>query len=242
MEKSLGVVRFSSGWTRNTGNGRTVVLADPNGLVARRKALPQPGELIFRMKGLITNAEGKSETVYSDQVSAISLDGQFRERLATIDEWERAEDLPNTRQQIRSNRSKAPSEPPTHTEDAVRYQERVFAKSGEFWGEPVALLSPNRAWLAVFSYSSSAKPGTSWSPLDGGALQEPRPGELFVDVYNTSSRQRIQTGRVDYDGSPSMLFGGAFWVGDFYLIVPLDPLNASDAAGQACWISILPTP
>lgn len=239
-ENGLGVVRFSDGWSKSIG-GRTLVLADTNGFVVRRKVSPQPEELIIRMKGLITNPEGKSETVFSDEIYAISLDDQFRVRAATADEWERAEQLENTRRQIRSNRSKAPSEPPRHTENEVSYKEKFFVKSGEFWPEPVGLQSPDGASLAVFSFSSSAKPQTSWSPLDGSLLQEPRPGEMFVDVFDTSSGQRIQSGRARYDGSPSMLFSGALWVGNNYLIVPLDPQNSSDAAGQTCFISILPT-
>ena len=223
------------------GNGRTLVLADINGFVVRRKVSPEPQELIIRMKALITNSEGKSETVFSDEVYAIGLDHQFRVRAATADEWERAEQLENTRRQIRSNRSKSPSEPPRHTENAVSYREKLFVKSGEFWAEPVGLSSPDGGSLAVFSFSSSAKPQTSWSPLDGSLLQEPRPGEMCVDVFDTSSGERIQSGRARYDGSPSMLFGGALWVGNNYLIVPLDPQNSSDAAGQTCFIGISPT-
>jgi hypothetical protein len=238
-ENGLGVVRFSKGWSKSTG-GRILVLADTNGYVVRRKVSPEPQELIIRMKALITNAEGKSETVFSDEIYAISLDHQFRVRAAAADEWERAEQLDNTRRQIRSNRSKAPSESLRHTENAVSHKEKLFVKSGEFWAEPVGLVSPDGTSLAVFSFSSSAKPQTSWSPLDGSLLQEPRPGEMFVDVFDTSTGERIQSGRARYDGSPSMLFGGALWVGNNYLIVPLDPQNSSDAAGQTCFIGILP--
>lgn len=238
-ENGLGVVRFFNGWSKALPNGRILVLADTNGYVVRRKVSPEPQELIIRMKALITNAEGKSETVFSDEVYAVSLDLQFRVRAATADEWERAEQLENPRLQIRSNRNKAPSEP-RHTENAVSYKEKLFVKSGEFWAEPVGLVSPDGKSLAVFSFSSSAKPQTSWSPLDGSLLQEPRPGEMFVDVFDTSSGKRIQSGRARYDGSPSLLFGGALWVTNNYLIVPLDPQNSSDAAGQTCFIGILP--
>lgn len=234
------VVRFSDGWSKSIG-GRTLVLADTKGYVVRRRVSPEPQELIIRMKGLITNPEGKSETVFSDEIYAVSVDHQFHVRAATPAEWERAEQLENTRRQIRSNRNKPASEPPRHTENAVIYGEKLFVKNGEFWAEPVGLLSPDGGSLAVFSFSSSAKPQTSWSPLDGSLLQEPRPGEMFVDVFDTSSGKRIQSGRARYDGSPSMLFGGALWIDNNYLIVPLDPQNSSDAAGQTCFIGVLPT-
>ena len=94
--------------------------------------------------------------------------------------------------------------------------------------------------MAVFSYSSSAKPRISWSPLDGGMPLEPAPGEMFVDIYDTSSGERVQTNKFPYDSGASMLFSGALWVSDDYLIVPLDPIRYFDVTGQACFLGILP--
>lgn len=240
QDMNLGIVRFPEAWLKTTAEGATVALTQTDGFVARKKTGAQPEELIFTMKGLIYSPERGSESVYSDAFYAVSLDGQFRVRAATADEWQQAEQLPITRQQI--NRRQAPSDQQTHTDDGVRYQDKVFSKSGKFWGNPVGLISPNGRWLAVFSFSSTAQPRESWSPLDGGTLQEPRPGELFVDVYDTSSGKRIRIGRARYDISPSMLFGGALWVGDNYLVVPLDPLNPFDVAGQACFLGIFADP
>src|ERR1041384_5909322 len=240
-EKNLGVVRFPEAWRKTTVDGATVALTDTRGFAVRRKVEGQPEELVFTMKGLIYSPERGSESVYSDAFYAVGLDGNFRVRKATADEWERAEQLPNTRKQILSNRHKAPSETATHTDKAVLYKGKEFPKSGEFFGNPVGLVSSDSTWLAVFSFSSSARPTTSWSPLSGAEKDEPRPGEMFVDVYDTSSGQRIQSGRTRYDNSPSMLFGGAIWVGDRYLVVPLDPINSLDAAGQACFLAILPS-
>lgn len=239
-EKNFGVVRFPEAWRKTTVDGATVALTDTRGFTVRKKLEGQPEEVIFTMKGLVYSPERGSESVYSDAFYAVSLDGNFRVRKATADEWERAEQIGNTRQQILSNRHKAPTAPPTHTEKAVLYKGKEFSKSGEFFGNPVGLISSNGRWLAVFSFSSSARPTSSWSPLSGAEKDEPRPGEIFVDVYDTSG-QRIQSGRTRYDNSPSMLFGGAIWVGDRYLVVPLDPINSSDAAGQACFLAILPS-
>lgn len=238
-EKRLEVVRFPEPFTK-TVDGSTVALADTNGFVVRKKAGPQP-ELIFAMKGLVSTQQGAVESVFSDEFFAVSFDNHFSVRAATADEWERAEQLPNTRRNLRSNKFGPASEPATHTEDGVRYQGKLFQKSGDFWGNTVGLLSPNGRFLAVFSFSSSAKPRTSWSTLDGGMPDEPRPGEMFVDVYDASHGKPIQSGRAHYESSPSMLFYGALWVGDSYLVVPLDPVKSSDIAGQACLLSILPT-
>lgn len=238
-EKGLEVVRFPDPWTK-TVEGRTVALADTRGFVVRKKTGPQPEELIFALKGLVITQQDAVESVYSDNFYAVRLDNHFSVRTATTGEWERAEQLANTRRQILSNKFGPPSEKATHTEEGVSYQDKLFQKSGDFWGSTVGLLSPNGRFLAVFSFSSSAKPRTSWSPLDGGMPGEPRPGEMFVDVYDASSGKRIQSGRARYENSPSMLFGGALWVGDSYLVVPLDPVKFSDLAGQACLLSILP--
>lgn len=241
-ENGLGVVRFPEAWTKATAEGAKVAFADPRGFVVRKRIGSQPEELIFAMKGLLPGPQSGPEAVYSDAFYAVSLDGQFSVRAVKADEWERGEQLPNTREQIRSNKLyKAPSEPATHTEDGVNYRGKVFPKTGQFWGNTVGLVSPNGAWLAVFSFSSSAKPSMSWSPLDGGMLNEPRPGELFVDVYDTSTSERIQSSRARYEGSPSMLFDAALWIGNSYLVVPLDPVKFSDLAGQACFLGILPT-
>lgn len=241
-ENGLGVVRFPEAWTKTTADGATVAFADPRGFVVRKRIGSQPEELIFAMKGLLPGPQSGSEAVYSDAFYAVSLDGHFSVRAARADEWERGEQIPNTREQIRSNKLyKAPSEPATHSENGVNYRGKVFTKTGNFWGNPVALVSPSGAWLAVFSFSSSAKPRESWSPLDGGMLNEPRPGELFVDVYDTSSSERIQSSHARYEGSPSMLFDAALWVGNSYLVVPLEPVKSFDATGQACFLGVLPT-
>ena len=238
-EKNFGVVRFPEGWRKTTGDGATIALTNTRGLTVRNK-VGRPEELIFTMQGLVYSSKQGSETVYSDLFYAVGLDGSFRVREATADEWEKAEQLANTRQQILSNSHIPPTERPTHTEKAVLYKGKEFPKSGEFFGNPVGLISSNGTSLAVFSFSSSAKPTRSWSPLSGAEQDEPRPGEMFVDVYETSG-QPIQIGRHRYDNSPSMLFGGAVWVGDRYLVVPLDPVNSLDVAGQTYLLAILPS-
>lgn len=240
-ENSLGIVRFPEPWTK-TVEGRTVAFIDTRGFEVRKKIGSQPEELIFAMRGLISDPQrNRSDEAYSDVFYAVSLDDRFSVRAASAGEWERGGQLSNTREGIRSNKLyKPPSEPATHTEDGVNYRGKIFTKTGQFWGNTVGLVSPNGAWLAVFSFSSSAKPRRSWSALDGGGLQEPMPGEMFVDVYHTSSAERVLKGRAQYQGSPSMLFDAAFWVGNSYLVVPLDPVKIFDAAGQACFLGILP--
>jgi len=238
LEQNHGVVRFPKVWTKKIQDGRTVAFTSLRGFEVRRKRGAEPEEVIFAMKDLFTNAQGRSESAYSDEFYAVTVDGKFRVRRAGAEEWQRAEQLPNTRHDIHYN--KYMPDPLTHTDEEVIHHGKKYRRSGTFWPNTLALVSTSGAWLAVFSYSSSAKPRTSWSPLDGGMPEEPTPGQMFVDVYDTSSGQRVQTNTFRYDSSPSSLFSGAKWFGDDYLIVPLDPIRYFDVTGQACFLGIMP--
>jgi hypothetical protein len=229
-------VRFPNPWTKTTADGSVVAFADPNGFEVRKNNGP-PAALIFAMKGSLPG--GAARSVYADQFYQVTLDGQMFVTMATKDEWEHAELLPITRERVPANTS-GPSSGPAKQDEVLSYRDKVFAKSGKFWGRPAGITSPNGKWLAVFSFSSSAKPSVSWSPLDGGMPDEPRPGEIVVEVYDTSSGRQVQSGRSRYDSSPSILFGQAFWAGDNYLIAPLDPVNWSSTGGPACFLAILP--
>ncbi len=237
QENNLGVVRFPKVWTKKLADGRTVAFANPLGFEVRAKKGAEPEEVIFAMKDLFIDAKGRSVSAYSDDFYAVSVDGKFRVRRAGADEWQRAEQLPNTQHEI--HYYKYTPDSLTHTEDEVIYHGKKYRKSGTFWPNTSALVSTSGAWLAVFSYSSSAKPRTSWSPLDGGMPDEPTPGKMFIDIYDTSSGERVQTNNFRYNTSPASLFGGAKWIGDDYLIVPLDPIRYFDIASQACFLGIL---
>jgi hypothetical protein len=234
-ENSLGVVRFPNPWTKTTADGSVVAFADPNGFEVRKHIGP-PARLIFAMKGSLPG--GPARSLYADQFYQVTLDGQMSVTMATRDEWEHAEPLPITRERVPANKS-GPSSAPAKHDEGISYRDKVFAKGGMFWGRPAAITSPNGRWLALFSFSSSAKPSVSWSPLDGGMPDEPRPGEIIVEVYDASSGRQVQSGRSRYDSSPSILFGQAFWAGDTYLIVPLDPVNWSSTGGPACFLANL---
>ena len=236
QENSLGVVRFPNPWTKTTADGSVVAFADPDGLEVRKNDGP-PAALIFAMKGSLPG--GAARSVYAGQFYQVTLDDQMSVTMATKDEWEHAEPLPITRERVSANTS-GPSSGPAKQDEGISYRDKIFAKSGKFWGRPAGITSPDGKWLALFSFSSSAKPSVSWSPLDGGRPDEPRPGEIIVEVFDTSSGRQVKSGRSRYDGSPSILFGQAFWAGDSYLIVPLDPVNWSSTGGPACFLAVLP--
>jgi len=237
-EKTLGIVRFPNPWTRTTGDGSVVAFADPGGFEVRMKN-GQPGKLIFAMKGALPG--GAARSVYADQFYGVTLDPQLSVTTSTKDEWEQAEVLPITRQQIRVNNPETWSAPANHADEGLPYRDKVYSKTGMFWGNPAGLASPNGRWLAVFSFSSKAKPSVSRSTLDGGMPNAPRPGDLILEVFDTSADRQVHSGHSRYDDDPSILFNQAFWAGDTYLIVPLDPVNWSSTGGPACFLAILPT-
>ncbi|HEY3038729.1 MAG TPA: hypothetical protein VGJ66_08330 [Pyrinomonadaceae bacterium] len=108
----------------------------------------------------------------------------------------------------------------------VQYNGRLYRKSGESWGNQVALVSPRGTWIAVFSYTSREKPAPGLIP--GFGSTEPGHGQVFLDLYNVSSGERIIAARSSYGResnggfAPSMLFGNSLWVEDRYFIMPLN--------------------
>ena len=173
------------------------------------------------------------DTYLSSNHQAVSLDGRFKTRAAGAAEWKAGVKLLHSRHTQPANAQLTPSAPRSHTDKAVLYQGKSYARSGESWGNPVALVSPRRKWLAVFSYTASGvKPPAVAPPI---AAPEAGNGELFVDVYDLSKGERVLAGRAPFkNNAPSLLFGGALWVEDQYLLMPLD--NAS----LTCLLGITP--
>ncbi|MGH9901557.1 MAG: hypothetical protein ACRD68_07055 [Pyrinomonadaceae bacterium] len=220
------VVRFPDPWVKRGPAGGETIMTQPHDYeirkLSRQSADAGPGELIFAARA--------PDGSYSDNYYSVSLDGRAGVRAATAQEWGAAERVPNGRRQIQADAN-------THTPEGVRYGEKTFAKSGASWGTVVALVSPGGGSLAVFSYTSPEKPRAGetkdiFSSIGGG---EPDRGEIFIDVYDTSSGAKVLAGRSPYAQlGPSILFSGALWVEDRSLVVPLDGLS------QTSFLGILP--
>jgi hypothetical protein len=222
----IGAVHFD-GWVKFVGDHEYGV-NDNVGYVIRKS---KRGELLFAVKqGFAGELHGLETTefpvkypdydYYSDNRFAVGIDGAFRIRKATTDEWDAAEKPVHSYYFIRSFINKQ------HTNEGVQYKGKLFRKSGETWTDYDALVSPRGTWIAVFSYSSRDKPDSGWLPgLGGGG--EPGRGEVFLDVYNVSSGERVISARSPFGAKPggfvpSMLFGSSLWVEDRYLIMPLN--------------------
>ena len=65
---------------------------------------------------------------------------------------------------------------------------------------------------------------------------------MFVDVYDTSTGEKVMAGRAPHSGggSPQVLFENAFWIEDRYLVVPLDTDRFSGTEGETLFLGVLP--
>jgi hypothetical protein len=242
MSGPLGVVRFPAPWVKLRGDKWVGVNDNIQYVIRRTSKGPAGGELIFAVKqGFDGSLFGKEVydfpvnnpdyDYYSDDRFAVSLDGRFSVRKATAGEWDVAEKPLHSYHFIKS------FENPHVTGEAVKYNDRLYRKSGEFWGTEVALVSPRATRIAVFSYTSREKPPKPLIPGFGNT--EPGHGEVFLDVYDISSGEKVIAAHAPYGGTygghaPSMLFGSSLWVDDRYFVMPLEPSH------EFCFLGILP--
>jgi hypothetical protein len=89
------------------------------------------------------------------------------------------------------------------TSDGVKYNERLYRKTGESWGDYVALVSTRKTRIAVFSYTSREK--DSGSIIPGMKNTEPGSGEVFLDVYDVSSGDKVGSARSPFGQNQTAL-------------------------------------
>ena len=159
---SLAVVRFPQPWTKANTSGSRTVLALPADYEIRKLVSGSTPERLFAVR----SPDGS----YSQNIYAVSLDGQLVVRPATTQEWDRGDPI---QKQQRHILSKSDVNPP---QVAVSFGGKQFVKSGKAWG--VAVLSPNDDWLALFSHTSEDAPKRSFFSFIGGG--EPSKGEVGV--------------------------------------------------------------
>jgi hypothetical protein len=222
------VVEFPEPWVKQK-NGASVGVNDAVQYVVR-KSTDSKQELLFAVKqgfdGTLYGKEASEFPVtspdydyYSDNRFAVSIDGQPRIKRVTEDEWNAGEKLLQSYYFINKD-------DPQVRPEGVRYNERLYRKAGESWGNQVALVSPQKTRIAIFSYTSREK--VSESIIPGLKSTEPGSGEVFLDVYDLSSGEKVGVARSPYGRkpngfAPSMIFGASVWIEDTYIVMPLDP-------------------
>jgi hypothetical protein len=221
MGASMTVIHFPQPWSKAGPNGERIILTPPQTFVIRRTSNSSGGELLFAVQD--------SSGSLSQNFYAVSLDGKFSVRPITVQAWGQAEMVSMTAGERLSR------DATTVTADLANYNGKAFARTGSFWSEPIALTSSRREWLAVFSYASKERveknAGTDISKFIGGG--EPASGDLFVDIYNTFSGEKVLNGSAPFAGvGPSLLFSQASWTEGGFFVMPLDSLS------QTCFLGI----
>lgn len=212
-QSGFSVVRFPWVYTRRGSDGEVYVVTTGKYEV-RPSSAASSNEFLF---AAIDYDDEDGSILYSDDIYAVRFGSDFPVRKADGREWEAATTLPVKQEEI-SNTS-LEGEPGVTAGGVLPFGGKSFAKTGETWGSPLGLLSPGSRWLAVFSHTSEKYTGPR-SPLVPGG---PGPGEIFVDVYDTATGEKVLAGRAPHSGgAPDDSFRYALWIENRYLIVPLD--------------------
>jgi len=222
----LKLVEFPDPWIKRKGNAE-VGVNDAIQYVVRKS---KDSKLLFAVKqGFDGSLYGKEVSdfpvafpnydYYSDNRFAVNPDGPLQIKPVSDEEWNTSEKLLQSYYFIHKWDLQV-------TPPGVSYEARLFRKSGESWGNEVALVSPRKTRIAIFSYTSHEK--ISKSIIPGLQNTEPGSGEVFLDIYDISSGEKVAGVRSPYGQkpggfAPSMLFGDSVWIEDRYIVMPLDP-------------------
>jgi hypothetical protein len=192
----IGVVRFGE-WTED----EETPMEGTYRFEARRGKGASADELILSVVVPSYDDEGREQwtetpthppqSQLSGNHQAVSLDGRFKTREASAAEWEAGAKLLHGRHQLLANAQLPPSAPRSHTDKAVVYQGKSYARPGESWGNPVALVSPRGRWLAVFSYTAS---GTKPPAVAQSLRRTPLDG-LPLFLYRLAHHAQVLVGR-----------------------------------------------
>lgn len=227
-EGRLGIARLPEPFVIAGSRGAATVITA--GFEIRILSDADPGELLL--------AGRDYDKAYSDNIYAVSLDGKFRVRQVTRQDWERA-GTPKPGGEHVSAIEADPERPNTFVvskKPAINYRGKSFARTGAAWTSNGALASPDGKWIAVFSHTTERE--TTGGALPGLGQGGKGEGEMFVDVYDTSSGKKVMAGHAPHSGGqyPDYDFDEAVWVENRCIIVPLSYL----ARGSAYFLGVLP--
>jgi hypothetical protein len=148
-----------------------------------------------------------SKPVYSENSYAATFTPTPRVRAATKQEWESATRIVTGSRLLSSNG-------PDLSSGEIEYRGKKFRKSGKYWQS--GLLSPGGKWLAIFSYTGERQQDLF---LDGGSV---RNGDIFWDVYDTASGEKVFEWRATNVKSPTDRSGPVVWLEERYFLFPED--------------------
>lgn len=147
---------------------------------------------------------------YGKNVFAVSFASGLRVRAATEEEWQSGS-------RIRSKPRSVFYQGPDYAAGDIEYRRKVYSKVGKYWGG--GMLSPSGKWLAVFSYNGErTAPGIL--PFLGGG--DPTVGDVFWQIYDTSTGQKVFAWEAKNIKTPTRLDGPVLWLEDRYFLFPED--------------------
>ena len=106
------------------------------------------------------------------------------------------------------------------------YHGYKYDKASEHWG--TVTVSPGGRWVLIHSYSGKNTEPFLW----GGGL--PREGDVFWDVYDSATGQRVLSWTARYVANPGLSGHGVAWIADRYVVMPFGSFQS------ACVIGVLP--
>jgi hypothetical protein len=136
-QNGFSVIDFPEPFLRNDPTAGRILVTFLNYEI-RKSSNPPGNELLFGLKDY--------NDAYSDKFFGVSIDGRFKVRAASADEWNRAEPLQTKRYDPYAHEARVHGDP-------IEYRGRAFKKTGRSWESTAALPSPNGKWLAVFSHT-----------------------------------------------------------------------------------------
>ena len=129
-------------------------------------------------------------------------------RIATQREWESASRIVTKPRMIfQGGRDESSGE--------IELRGKKFQKVGKYWGQ--GLLSPRGRWLAIFSYTGEKPPPDF---IFGGG--SPRSGDVFWEVYDTVTGEKVFDWKASNIKSPASLSHPVLWLDERYLLFPQD--------------------
>lgn len=96
----------------------------------------------------------------------------------------------------------------------IEYRGKKYPKTGKYWGS--GWLSPSGKWLATFSYTAVKPPPN----LFFGS--SPRSGDIFWEVYDTVTGEKVFDWQARNVKQPTSLDGPVMWLEDRYFLFPED--------------------
>ncbi|MGD0132670.1 MAG: hypothetical protein ABSE57_11515 [Bryobacteraceae bacterium] len=220
IQEHCHVVRFPQGWSiapfvRNHDVLNTVTPVEYTYWSDYEFRVPGVLETRFLVRG-VNKSLNKGPYNYTKNAYALDLsDPKCIPRPASENEWQSGTVVPDNRlTDFSRNFAKIAVRLTNGT--PLRFRGFQFDKTGKVWEGEVARLSPDQSWIALLSSSGKIAKRDGFTGFEGRDK-----GELFVDVYNAYTGEKLLTIVGTYLNIDPQALNQALWVTERYFILPL---------------------